>query len=56
MTYENNKRKWKKQNNKWYFTFTEREIIEKMLNQNISHRKIWKILWRWMSSFTKKLE
>lgn len=42
----------KKRNHKWYITFHEREIIEKMLKQKVSRRKIWKILWRWKSTIS----
>lgn len=45
----------KKKNNKWYITFPEREIIEKMLDQHVSYRKIWKILWRWKSSISDEI-
>lgn len=45
----------KKRNNKWYLTFHEREIIEKMLIQKVSHRKIWKILWRWKSTISDEI-
>jgi IS30 family transposase len=45
----------KKKNHKWYITFHEREIIEKMLKQNISRRKIWKILLRWKSTISDEI-
>lgn len=45
----------KKKNHKWYFTFHEREIIEKMKRQHVSNRKIWKILWRWKSSISDEI-
>jgi IS30 family transposase len=49
------KEKTKKRNHKWYISFSEREIIEKMLKQNVSYRKIWKILWRWKSSISDEI-
>lgn len=45
----------KKRNHKWYITFAEREIIEKMLKQKVSRRKIWKILWRWKSTISDEI-
>lgn len=45
----------KKRKHKWYITFAEREIIEKMLKQKVSHRKIWKILWRWKSTISDEI-
>ena len=45
----------KKKTNKWYFSFPERGIIEKMLSQRVSYRKIWKILWRWKSSISDEV-
>ena len=45
----------KKRNHKWYIKFYEREIIEKMLLQKVSRRKIWKILWRWKSSISDEI-
>ncbi len=48
-------KKEKKRNHKWYILFWEREIIEKMLNQKVSHRKIWKVLWRWKSTISDEI-
>jgi len=45
----------KKRNHKWYITFHEREIIEKLFKQKISYRKIAKILWRWKSSISDEI-
>ena len=45
----------KKRNYNWYFSFAEREIIEKMKKQHVSNRKIWKILWRWKSSISDEI-
>jgi IS30 family transposase len=51
----NIQQKGKKRNNKWYITFFEREIIEKLVKQKVSHRKIWKIIWRWKSSISDEI-
>lgn len=40
----------KKRNNKWYITFEDRKLIEKMLWQWLSKRNIAKVLWRWKTS------
>lgn len=45
----------KKRNHKWYISFHEREIIEKMIKQKVTHRKIWKILWRWKSTISDEI-
>ena len=45
----------KKRNHKWYITFHERKIIEKLLKQKTSRRKIWIILWRWKSSISDEI-
>jgi len=52
---QNIKENEKKRNHKWYITFEEREIIEKLLKQKVSHRKIWKILWRWKSTISDEI-
>jgi len=52
---KNIQRNEKKKNHKWYITFHEREMIEKLLKQNISYRKIWKILWRWKSTISDEI-
>jgi len=46
------KKKEKTQNkkNKWYISFEEREMIEKLLKEKVSIRKIAKIIWRWKST------
>ena len=41
--------------NKWCITFIEREIIEKLLKQKVSYRKIWKVIWRWKSSISDEI-
>lgn len=46
----------KKKNNKCYISFEEREMIEKMLLQNISQRKIAKVLWRWKSTINDEIK
>ena len=46
----------KKKTNKWYISFEEREMIEKLLKQSVSYRKIWKILWRWKSTISDEIK
>ncbi len=45
----------KKRNHKWYITFEERRMIEKMLLSNISYRNIGKVLWRWKSTISDEI-
>lgn len=46
----------KKKNNKWYISFEEREMIEKMIYQNMKEIKIAKVLWRGRSTINEEIK
>ncbi len=43
-------------NKKIYLSFEERKMIEKMLKERLSVRKIWWVLWRWKSTIWDEIK
>ena len=43
-------------NTKRYLSFEERKMIEKMLKEKLSLRKIWWVLWRWKSTICDEIK
>ena len=46
----------KSSNTKKYLSFEERRMIEKMMKEWLSLRKIWWVLWRWKSTIWDEIK